>query len=77
MLVYKQEAQKDTIVATIDLKIKYLEKKKQEPPFFKTLDALCELLLLDKGHASLDTDRHNLAIVVGRDSSVTKTPDET
>jgi hypothetical protein len=51
------------MLATVDLKIKHFEKKKQLL-FFKMLDALCELLLLDKGYASKDEDRDAMVLLL-------------
>jgi hypothetical protein len=64
-MLYK-EAQKETMLAEIE----HIEKKKQLL-FFETLDALCELLLLDKGYPSLDTDRHALLLLLANAHATT------
>jgi hypothetical protein len=61
-LIYK-EAQKTSMLATVDLELQYLKKKKQLF-FFETLDALCELLSLDKGYAYTDADRNAMVILL-------------
>jgi hypothetical protein len=58
-----KEAQKNSMLATIDLEILHLKKKKQLL-FFETLDALSELLFLDKGHHASDPNRDALVLLL-------------
>jgi hypothetical protein len=51
------------MLATIDLEIQHLKKKKQLL-FFETLDALCKLLVLDKGHHATDNNRDALVLLL-------------
>jgi hypothetical protein len=57
------------MLATIDLEIQHLKKKKQLL-FFETLDALCELLFLDKGHLALDHNRDALVHLLATEYAV-------
>jgi hypothetical protein len=64
-----KEAQKNSMLATIDLEIQHLKKKKQLL-FYETLDALCELLVLDKGHPASDNNRDALVHLLATEHAV-------
>jgi hypothetical protein len=64
-----KEAQKNSMLATVDLEIQHLKKKKQLL-FYETLDALCELLVLDKGHPASDNNRDALVHLLATEHAV-------